>query len=176
MTSSPDVNGRFCGNYTLLNTTCCLPCPVEQWFYPTSFITSLHAVDKTAILSLISCVFLLLTWLIFPSQQSHRHYLSVGLTFSVVLISMAFLIPLSTQPQMCYNAITPADMFSSPSCGWSGALFQAGGLASGIWVLLKVLWLHLRICWGVTPGRSFAMGSMFAGIFQPFSNSLKIVG
>lgn len=158
-----DTSGRLCGNSAILNATCCLPCPAAQWVYPDSFSSSVQNASKSATLSLICCIFLLLTWILLPSPESHRHYLSVGLTFSVLLLSISFAIPLSTQPQMCYNAITPADMFSSPSCGWSGALFEAGVLASGIWVLLRVLWLHLRVCWGITAGRAFAFGSMFVG-------------
>ena len=146
-----------------MNESCCLPCPLQQWIYPESLATNLQSVSKAAVLSIISTLFLLLTWMLLPSIQSHRHYLSIGLTFSMLLTSAAFIVPLSVHTNPCTNTITPANMFTNSSCGWSGALLQVGSLATAIWVLLRALWLHARVVWDVTPSWAFAMASLFVG-------------
>lgn len=125
-------------------------------------------------LSIISTLFLLLTWMLLPSIQSHRHYLSIGLTFSMLLTSAAFIVPLSAHTNPCTNTITPANMFTNSSCGWSGALLQAGSLATAIWVLLRALWLHARVVWDVTPSWAFAMASLFVGMLYSIYQSTQL--
>jgi hypothetical protein len=66
-----------------------------------------------SILSVTLCSFLLLSFLVLPAAQSHRHYLSIGLLIPVLLISLSFAIPVSTNPDYCYDTITPSDMHSS---------------------------------------------------------------
>jgi hypothetical protein len=52
-----------------------------------------------SILSVVLCSFLLLSFLVLPAAQSHRHYLSIGLLIPVLLISLFFAIPVSTNPR-----------------------------------------------------------------------------
>jgi hypothetical protein len=69
---------------------------------------------------------------------------------------LAFIIPLGTKPQQCFNQVTPNDMQSSGSCAISGALILFGGLAVVVWVFCRALALHLQICWEIALGdRSF---------------------
>jgi hypothetical protein len=42
--------------------------------------------------SLAACVFLLLSWTVLPVEQSHRHYLSVGLIIFVLFIAVSFVL------------------------------------------------------------------------------------
>ncbi|KAK0288862.1 hypothetical protein LTR35_003261 [Friedmanniomyces endolithicus] len=32
------------------------------------------------------------------------------------------------------------------TCAWSGALLEAGAMAGAVWILLRSLWTHLRVC------------------------------
>lgn len=102
-----------------------------------------------------------------PPETTHRHYLSVGLLFPVLFISLSFAIPVSTNPSLCYDAITPNDMRSSMSCAWTGSLVTLGGLGCVVWVFLRSLWLHIRIFWDQDPGRRFKWGSIIAGTMFP---------
>jgi hypothetical protein len=120
-----------------------------------------------SILSVILCSSLLLSFLVLPAMQSHRHYLSIGLLIPVLLISLAFAIPVSTNPSYCYDAITPSDMHDSMSCAWTGSLVTLGGLGCVVWVFLRSLWLFVRIVWDKKPGRRFMWGSIARGIFVP---------
>lgn len=120
-----------------------------------------------SVLSLVLCSFLLLSFLVLPSAQSHRHYLSIGLLIPVLLISLSFAIPVSTKPDFCYDAITPRDMHSSMSCAWTGSFVTLGGLGCVIWVFLRSLWLFVRIVYDVAPGRKFMFGSIAAGTLLP---------
>jgi hypothetical protein len=122
-----------------------------------------------SILSIILCSFLLLSFLVLPPAQSHRHYLSIGLLISVLLIAFSFAIPVSTDPQYCYDAITPASMHDSMSCAWTGSLVTLGGLGCVIWVFLRSLWLFVRIVYDVAPGRKFMLGSIVTGTFLPIA-------
>jgi hypothetical protein len=102
--------------------------------------------------SLICMVLMLITFAVLPEKQSHKHYLSVGLCgglaiFSVsaptllmeylqltsILFQMAFVIALGSNPDICYNDITPKDMYSSTACGFSGGFFIAGTLFASAW-------------------------------------------
>lgn len=68
---------------------------------------------------------------------------------------------------MCYNDITPNDMYSDLSCAFSGALLLWGGMASVTWVLSRSLWTHLRVCWDISESRLFLIASHVFGWGAP---------
>ena len=68
-----------------------------------------------------------------PEEKSHRHYLSIGLTVSLMVLSVAFIIPLGTKPDQCFDEITPDNMRSDMSCAWTGALFAVGFMGAVVW-------------------------------------------
>lgn len=117
--------------------------------------------------SVALCTILLISFAVLPPEITHRHYLSIGLIFSVLSISLSFAIPLSTNPSTCYDAITPHDMGSSTSCAWTGSLVTVGGIGSVVWVFLRSLWLHVRIVWDLEPGRIFKWTSIIVGTALP---------
>ncbi|KAF1987118.1 hypothetical protein K402DRAFT_463215 [Aulographum hederae CBS 113979] len=162
------IDGRFCGQNPFDSLAiCCLPCPVQEWVYTDKFISQLGSVGWVSVASMVPCVFLLISWLILPVSKSHRHYLSVGLVLCVTMINLAFIIPLGTKPNLCYNEITPQNHENDLSCAFTGALFQFGGMGAAVWVLLRIIYLHIRICWDRSPGRPFLIISMLAGCFIP---------
>lgn len=132
--------------------------------------------NHLSILSILLCSFLLLSFLILPRAQTHRHYLSIGLLIPVLLISLSFAIPVSTKPQYCYDAITPSDMHDSMSCAWTGSLVTLGGLGCVIWVFLRSLWLFVRIVYDVAPGRKFMFGSIATGTLLPIIFLVAVLG
>lgn len=75
--------------------------------------------------------------------------------------------PVGTDPEMCYDDITPNNMGSSILCAWTGSLLTLGGLGCAIWVFLRSLWLHIRIFWDHDPGRIFKWGSIIVGSVLP---------
>lgn len=58
-------------------------------------------------------------------------------------------------------------MHTSLSCAWTGALYQAGGLGAAVWIALRTLWLHIRVCWDRSPGQYFFYISVILGILLP---------
>lgn len=162
------IPGRYCGvGVNQDGTRCCFPCPIGEWVYPPDWSSQLKVPNFLSTFSLVLCIFLLLSFAILPPEKSHRHYLSVGLLFPVLFISLSFVIPASTDPGLCFDDITPNDMHSSLSCAWTGAFVAIGGLGSVIWVFLRSLWLHIRIFWDHDPGEAFKCGSIAAGIILP---------
>ncbi|OAL00759.1 hypothetical protein IQ06DRAFT_370145 [Phaeosphaeriaceae sp. SRC1lsM3a] len=165
--------GRYCGLGTFevgaTEQSCCFPCPMQDWVYPPAadWRSYLRIPNYLSIFSVILCSFLLLSFIVLPPAQSHRHYLSIGLLIPVLLISLSFAIPVSTSPEYCYDAITPSDMHDSDSCAWTGSLITLGGLGCMIWVFLRSLWLFLRIVYDVAPGRKFMLGSIAVGTLLP---------
>ncbi|CAK7208176.1 hypothetical protein SBRCBS47491_000003 [Sporothrix bragantina] len=147
------IDGRLCSNLT--GTTCCLPCPLNEWVYPDSFHTLGVATDWVAVASTFCCVFLLLSWLFLPVDKTYRHYLSICLTVGVTFMNLGFIIPLAAAPEQCADAITPNGMQSSSVCAASGTMLILGGWVAVMWVFLRSLSLHLQICWQVVVGRSF---------------------
>ncbi|USW55077.1 hypothetical protein Slin15195_G083960 [Septoria linicola] len=148
------IKGRYCGDLTG-SLTCCLPCPLEKLVYTDKFN---HLMDVTHWLNIpslaLQCL-LLLTFIILPEGVGHRNYLGVGLCISIIMLQLGFLIPLGTKPDMCHDTITPNDMYSSMSCAWTGALLVTGAMACAVWVMLRSLWTHLRICWDFQHQRTF---------------------
>ncbi|TKA45682.1 hypothetical protein B0A49_13363 [Cryomyces minteri] len=127
----------------------------------------MRVADWLNVAALALCVFLLVSFAVLPESRSHRHYLSTGLVLSVIMVQLAFIIPLGTKPDVCANSITPADMHTSTSCAWSGALLLAGGMGTVVWVLLRSLWTHLRVCWDRKPSDHYFWVSQLIGIGLP---------
>ncbi|KAF2115876.1 hypothetical protein BDV96DRAFT_492688, partial [Lophiotrema nucula] len=160
--------GRYCGLGSFEDgTTCCFPCPIQDWVYPPDWDDQLRVPNYLSILSVILCLFLLLSFAILPPEKTHRHYLSVGLLFPVLFISLSFVIPVGIEPEICYDAITPNDMRGSMSCAWTGSLVTLGGLGCVVWVFLRSLWLHIRIFWDRDPGWRFKWASIIVGTLVP---------
>jgi hypothetical protein len=135
----------------------------------TEWKTHLGVPNYLSILSILLCFFLLLSFIVLPYSQSHRHYLSIGIVVPVLLTSLSFAIPVSTKPQHCFDAITPSDMYGSMSCAWTGSLLTLGGLGCILWVFLCSLWLFVCIVYGVKPGRKFMLGSITTGTLLPIA-------
>ncbi|KAG9257817.1 G-protein coupled receptor [Emericellopsis atlantica] len=156
------TEGRICQRVSD-ELSCCLPCPMTQWVYPDTFNTLTDAANWVATASGICCLFLLASWACLPVEKTNRHYLSVGITIGVLLMSFGFIIPLAAQTDQCYDKITPHSMHTNPSCGASGAFLLLGGWAGVMWAFLRSLSLHLQICWQVLVGRNFMIFAQAAG-------------
>ncbi|KAK5133434.1 hypothetical protein LTR08_007773 [Meristemomyces frigidus] len=171
-------DGRFCGNISS-ELSCCLPCPLEKWVYSNAFEHNVNVAYWLNIPALLCQVALLASFVVLPGERGHGQYLSVGLCVSLILFEMAFIIPLGTKPEFCHDAVTPNDMHSDASCAWSGVLLEAGAMAGTVWILLRSLWIHLRVCYDVrhTPAFvwiSHAIGWSISALFLAIS--LPITG
>lgn len=131
------------------------------------FLSRLKIPEWLSLTSLFPCIFLITSWIFLDPDKSHRHYLSVGLVVCLIFLQLALVTPLAARPKMCYDMITPRDMHSSMSCAWSGAFFQVGGIGATVWIALRSLWLHIRICWDRSPGATFLYFSLVLGILIP---------
>jgi hypothetical protein len=113
--------------------SCCLPCPRTDWVYSGDFQDRNHIANYVSIISLVLNTFLLVTFIVIPREKSHRHYLSIGLTASLILIAIAFAIPLGTKPDFCHNAITPNNLKTDASCGATGVFLELGAMGAVVW-------------------------------------------
>ncbi|KAB8299203.1 hypothetical protein EYC80_001299 [Monilinia laxa] len=155
------VDGRFCSS--TLGTICCLPCPQTEWFYGDNISTLTTSANWVNVVAMIFSLYLLICFAFLPVEKTHRHYLSICLVIATVLLQLGFIVPLSSKPEQCYNAITPNDMTTSFTCAISGAFIMAGGWSGVMWVFLRSLALHLQICWQVVIGKSFMWGAFATG-------------
>ncbi len=189
LTLKTDIAARFC---TTINqgqqaVSCCLPCPTSYWIFDDSFQSRVDLASYISIISLVCNVFLLLTFLVLPQEKSHRHYLSVGLTSSFILVALSFVIPLGTQPELCYNDITPHNERTQASCAATGVFVELGALGVVVWgtttplpspfhpsltptailVLLRSIWTALRITINIKHVNLFQNLSIALGIGLP---------
>ncbi|KZF25875.1 hypothetical protein L228DRAFT_492 [Xylona heveae TC161] len=172
------IQGRACQSLPT-NITCCLPCPMTDWVYPDNFSRLSLISNWLNVGGLILCLFLLLSFAALPVEKTRRHYLSICLIGAIILLQLGFVIPLGANPGECYDAITPHDMRSDTSCALSGSFLLAGGFATMLWVFIRVLSMHLQVCWDIVPGHVFFFGSLFAGWFIPailLSIALSLTG
>ncbi|KAI0100401.1 hypothetical protein GGR51DRAFT_355243 [Nemania sp. FL0031] len=155
------ISGRVCSDLT--GESCCLPCPLTDWVYPDNFTTATQSADWVNVVGMISCAFLLISWIVLPVERTHRHYLSICLTVAVVFMNLGFIIPLAGKPEECYNEITPHGQDSSSICAASGAFLLLGGWSGVLWIFLRALSLHLQICWQMVVGRNYMWFSQALG-------------
>ena len=66
-----------------------MPCPMTDWAYPDSFNTVGVAAGWVAVVSIICCIFLLLSWAFLPVEKTNRHYMSICLTVGVVFMNVS---------------------------------------------------------------------------------------
>ncbi|KAK3710100.1 hypothetical protein LTR37_010531 [Vermiconidia calcicola] len=176
-----DVAGRLCTTFTqdASATSCCLPCPTTYWVWSDSFFWHALIANYISIISLVCHCFLLLTFALIPEEKSHRHYLSIGLTVSFILIAIAFIIPLGTKPEFCYNDITPHDLHTDRSCAATGAIVEAGAMGAVVWILLRSIWTALRIMINFKRVEIFKKISIAVGVGVPLillAVSLPVTG
>ncbi|KAK4499685.1 hypothetical protein PRZ48_010203 [Zasmidium cellare] len=159
------IHGRFCAPINGLpgNPTCCLPCPATDWAYSDQFKTYGIVSEWLNVVGLVLMVFMLISYVVLPTQQTRSHYLSVCLVVSIAMIALGFTIPLGASPQQCHDEITPNDMYSSTECAWSGAFIIAGGLTADMWIFIRALSMNLQICWDIVPGKRFFYASQLLG-------------
>ncbi|EOD51064.1 putative g-protein coupled receptor, g-protein-coupled [Neofusicoccum parvum UCRNP2] len=131
------------------------------------YLSKLKIVNYVGICSMALCCFFLLSFLVLPPERSSRHYLTIGVTLAITFFSIPFVIPLGTEPSMCHDKITPNGQGSDLSCAWTGALLLLGAMGSALWILFRALWLHLRVCWEIDPGRPFMIMSILSGVIIP---------
>ncbi|OXV07155.1 hypothetical protein Egran_05079 [Elaphomyces granulatus] len=174
------IGGRFCANKG--NTSCCFPCPLTDWRYEDALKEKTSAASWLSVGLFPLSIFLLLSYLVLSEKWTHRHYINICLTLSMCCIQIAFIIPLGTRPDQCYNEITPNDMTSSLSCAFTGSLLLFGGLAVTTWStftfgirvhnfhvdhsplgLCRTIALHLQVCWEVTIGPKFMWTALLCG-------------
>lgn len=127
-----EVSARFCAD-PVPGLTCCLSCPLSYWVFDDNFDHQAASANWVGVVGFILNSLMLLTYILCPEEKSHRHYLSVGLTVSLLLLGLTFVVPLSTKPNQCYDEITPNNMRSDLSCAWSGALLLAGAMGAVTW-------------------------------------------
>ncbi|CRG86639.1 Frizzled and smoothened-like protein O [Talaromyces islandicus] len=159
------INGRFCQEYG--GHVCCLPCPLQDWRYPDNVDAKVGAAGWIAVALLPFSVFLLLTYAILPVKYTNRHYITVCFTLALACMQVAFIVPLGTKPDACYDEITPNDMYSDLSCAFTGALLLFGGIAVVTWSLLRTIALHLQVCWEIVIGPVFMWCATVAGLGVP---------
>ncbi|KAK0250064.1 hypothetical protein B0A54_01812 [Friedmanniomyces endolithicus] len=161
-----DISARFCAA-PAPGLICCLPCPISDWVFSDKFAHQASSANYVGILTLILNSILLLTYVVLPEEKSHRHYLSIGLTLSLILLSIAFIIPLGTKPDECFNEITPDNMHTDMSCAWTGALFSLGFMGAVVWILLRSIWTALRIVFDFKRTELFKWVSISLGVGLP---------
>ncbi|KAK7182119.1 hypothetical protein DPSP01_008274 [Paraphaeosphaeria sporulosa] len=148
------VEGRFCAPIPNLGD-CCLPCPATDYIYPDDFKKWYRAAEALNLAGLVCMVFLLVSFICLPAEQTRRHYLSYCLIVAAMFLALGFVIPFGARPEQCYDEITPNDMYSSLTCAFSGAFIIAGGMSIAVWIFIRALSMHLQICWDVMPGKRF---------------------
>ncbi len=113
------------------------------------------------------CVFLLVSYAVLPAKRTHRHYLSICFTLGICCMQIAFIIPLGTKPDQCYDEITPQDMYSNLSCAFTGAMLLFGGWVVVIFSFIRTVAFHLQVCWEMILGPKFMWGAFICGLGIP---------
>ena len=180
LTVCAELDNRFCAALPITgNVRCCLPCPITDYAFGPGLNTAVTATNWLAVVGLIGVTFLLASYYILPVDKTHRYFLSTSVTFAVAIMQMAFVLPLLTKPDQCFDKITPKDLSTDAKCVLSGTSLLFGGFASLMWgapaslpsllrpltlpVFLRALYIHLQICWQITTGKKFHIMAQVLG-------------
>lgn len=82
------VEGRFCatiGEYG----NCCLPCPATDYLYPKDFNSWYRAAEALNLAGLVCMLFLLVSFVCLPAEQTRRHYLSYCLIVAAIFLAVS---------------------------------------------------------------------------------------
>ncbi|KAL5335563.1 hypothetical protein BJX70DRAFT_401462 [Aspergillus crustosus] len=171
--------GRWCTPYTVGDeaVSCCFPCPFTDWRYPDGLASDI--VPWIGLAVLILMVISALTYILLPTSETQRHYLTSSPLMGFIFMSVAFIIPLGSSDRYCHDAITPNYWLSDTTCAFSGALIHYG-----VWVLVigcffRSLSLYLQLCWDVEPGPRFriiALVCIFGGSLALLGVALGVSG
>ncbi|KAL3451693.1 hypothetical protein BJX65DRAFT_223413 [Aspergillus insuetus] len=162
------VGGRFCQVTPLAgNASCCLPCPQASWLYGEEIQEKTRIASWISVAVLPFCIFLLISYAVLPAKRTHRHYLSICFTLGICCMQLAFIIPLGTKPDQCYNEITPRDMYTSLSCAFTGSMLLFGGWVVVVFSFIRTIAFHLQVCWEVILGVKFMWGAFICGLGIP---------
>ncbi|KAF2805963.1 uncharacterized protein BDZ99DRAFT_100761 [Mytilinidion resinicola] len=175
------VDGRFCAPAPQIHPGlyCCVPCPITDYLYPESFVTWYRIAEGLSIGGVVSCLFLLISFIALPLEKTRRHYLSYCMVVGILFVGLGFVVPLAVRPPQCYDEVTPNDMYSNLTCAFSGAFIIAGGLSMTVWIFVRVLSMHLQIVWDVLPGKKFmyaAQGLGWGIIATLFTVTITLTG
>lgn len=61
---------------------------MTDWVYPDSFTTIGTVANWIATVSVICCVFLLVSWATLPVEKTNRHYLSICFTLGILIMNV----------------------------------------------------------------------------------------
>ncbi|KAL4793033.1 hypothetical protein BDV19DRAFT_380353 [Aspergillus venezuelensis] len=172
--------GRWCTPYDVGDETisCCFPCPFTQWQY-TDGINAADIVPWIAVGVLVLMVISALTFILLPTSDTQRHYLTSSPLMGFIFMSIAFIIPLGPSDKFCHDAITPNYWLSDTTCAFSGSL-----ILYGVWVLVngcffRSLSLYLQLIWDIEPGPKFrivSLTSIFLGSLGLLGIALGVSG
>ncbi|KAL4877427.1 hypothetical protein BJY04DRAFT_222176 [Aspergillus karnatakaensis] len=171
--------GRWCTPYTVDDETlsCCFPCPFTDYRYPNG--TAAEIVPWIGLAVLILMVISALTYILLPTSETQRHYLTSSPLAGFIFMSVAFIIPLGPSDHYCHDAITPNYWLSDTTCAVSGSF-----LHYGVWVLIigcffRSLSLYLQLHWDVEPAtrfRTIALLTIFGGSLALLALMLGVSG
>lgn len=184
MNGGTETDSRYCTKLRS-DVVCCLPCPYTQWVFSDHFHRTLPVANYISVVSFICALWLLLTFAVLQKHQTHRSYLSVGLVISMIMLALAFIIPLGVAPEKCFDGVTPNNMQTDATCAWTGALLEAGAMGIVVWsemvapsrirwstdgnitVFLRAAWTVLRAVFDVQRDTAFRRTAIIVGSVLP---------
>lgn len=155
----PVLEGRNCADNPLdfsgNASRCCIPCPVSDWVNSSDFDNMANGAAWVNVAGFILCGFLLISYAALPSTTTRRSFLNIVLLIGIMLLELSYIIPLARQLEECHDPVTPNDMHSSLTCAFSGGLAAFGGVVTACWIVVRSLFMHLQICWNITPSKFY---------------------
>ncbi|KAJ1567260.1 hypothetical protein HK405_006583, partial [Cladochytrium tenue] len=128
---------------------CCVPCPVQEYFYPVGSFTL--AVRVEVILHLVSAIlmaYVVLSWSILPGRRAHPG--DIVLHFSVAIMIWMFT-PLfmisNPHTVQCADSVTTATASNNTYCGAMGGILMLFIHAAVFWAGYMIMNLHATIVW-----------------------------
>ncbi|ORE03657.1 hypothetical protein BCV72DRAFT_295993 [Rhizopus microsporus var. microsporus] len=139
------TNTAFC------KAGCCLPCPQQNFFYPTDWtIRAFLATDIVRCISAVLSLILTVSYLVLPDKRRHPSLLILNFSISIFLFSMVSFFSVNDPKRIqCANPASVSSQDNNPLCAVQGAILIFSSLATCCWSAALILNLHLHTVWKV---------------------------
>jgi len=146
----PAKNGTvFAQTSNCASNGCCVPCPIQNYFYPKNSFRTVMTVGN--IFNLISAVlsgYIVLSWAVLPGRRRHPGDIVLHFAVAVMLWQAGALFTLTSPEKIqCADSVTIATASNNMLCAAQGVVIMLAVHATVMWAGYMIFNLHATIVW-----------------------------
>ncbi|KAI8846690.1 hypothetical protein BC829DRAFT_398005 [Chytridium lagenaria] len=128
---------------------CCVPCPVQDWVYPSGQFSTAVVLSRIASgISALLCGYVVLSWAVLPGRRQHPGDIVLHFAIAAMIWQACALFLLGNPKRIqCADDVTVSTASNNLLCGIQGALLMCSVHATVFWAGYMIANLHATIVW-----------------------------